>query len=96
MDSKTVIATAISVVVTMTVTLAVGWVVGVFEKGVESGDRELIIRVINEELKTPDGLTHAAALQTIDRNIASINTKVGGMERSMTEIRAAMLELAKE
>jgi hypothetical protein len=95
MDKKTIIATIVSVSVTMMVTLTVGWVVGVFEKGVNASERELIIKVIEEELKTPDGKSHAAALQAIDRNLTTINTKVSGIESNISEIRTALLTLAE-
>jgi len=96
MDKKAIIVTMVSTAVTLLVTMGVGWAVGVFEQGVDAAERALIIKVINEELVTADGETHAAALKSIDRNLTVIGTKVQGIESNISEIRAALLVLASD
>lgn len=96
MDKKTIIATVASTVVTLIVTLVVGYLVGVFEKGVSAGEEETIKRVIAEELRTADGLTHAAALASIDRSLTALSTQVGTNADALKEIRSALIVLASE
>lgn len=96
MDKKAIIVTMVSTAVTLLVTMSVGWAVGVFEEGVDAAERALIIKVINEELVTANGQTHAAALSSIDRNLTVISTKVQGIESNISEIRAALLVLASD
>jgi hypothetical protein len=76
--------------------MLVGWGVGVFNKGVELEDRLLIKEVVREEMTTDDGVTTKQAIAQILRSMNSIDTKVGGIESEMSEIREALIVLARD
>lgn len=94
MDSQTIKTTAISAAITLMITMLVGWGVGVFNKGVEASDKELIRKVVLEEITTDEGVTTKAAIATILRNLEAIDARVDGISENVSEIRSALLILA--
>ncbi len=99
MDKSSIIGTAVSVVVTLIVTMAVGSIMGVFEKGSAAMERDAIESIVDERLnsrlKTDTGMTHAEALATINISVARIETKVQGVESDVQDIRNAVRALAQ-
>ena len=96
MDKKTIIATVASTAVTLIVTLVIGYLVGVFEKGVNAAEEETIKRVIANELRTAEGISHAAALASIDKALSTMEAHVTMNTEQLKEIRQALITLASE
>lgn len=92
---EAMIATVLSVTVTLIVTMAVGWFVGVFSRGQDAASEDQIRAVVKEMMVTDDEQSYAAALETIDDAVVRINTKVEGIEADVTDIRGAVRALAR-
>ena len=85
----------IGIVITAVVTGVITYVVSTFNKGVEAADKEMIESVVQEMLVTDTGVTHAAALASINTSLTSISTKVEGIEGDIDNIRDSMLILTR-
>ena len=98
MDRKAIIATAVSTFIAVVVTGLVGWFTGVWSQGSDAIARdnieEIVAEVLESELKTDDGMTHAQALSKINGALVRIETKVEGVEGDISDIRNAVRALA--
>lgn len=96
MDRKAIIASVVSVVATIVVGAILGSVFGVFERGAQALDEDAIVAVLDKELKTPAGLSHAQAISSMELSVARMEIKVEGLQSDLKEMRAALLILASE
>ena len=98
MDRKAILVTAVSTLVAVMVTGLVGYLTGVWSQGSEAIARDnieqIVAEVLEDELKTDDGMTHAQALAKINGALVRIETKVEGVEGDISDIRNAVRALA--
>ncbi len=99
MDTKAIVASTVSALVTAAALGIVGFFVGVFERGAEAMTEDQIEEVIKKVLVTDSGMTHAAALADINMSLSSMEatmeTRFDGVEKSVDKLEEAMRELAR-
>lgn len=87
-------------VITSLVTAAIlgifAYFMGVFEKGNEAIDKEQIRSVLEEVLVTDAGKTYAETLADVNGTLIAIDTKVGIIQTDVSDLEAALLDLARE
>lgn len=83
MDRKTVIAIALSAIITLLATTVVGSLIGVFERGSDALTEDQIKAVLEEVLVTDEEKTYAQTLAEINVRLASIEANQNGMQRAL-------------
>lgn len=96
MDQKAIIEKVVTALVTTAVLGVFAYFMGVFEKGNAAINKEQIRKVIEEELTTDSGLSHAAALDAISGTLIAIDTKVGIIQTDIADLEKSVLDLASE
>ena len=87
-------------VVTAVATAAIlaigGWIFGVFEKGSDAANKEVIRAVLVEEMKTDAGITYAARISEIDGQLVGMETRVGILQTDLDDLEQNVFDLAGE
>lgn len=98
MDFKTLMASALGAGVTLIVTLIVQEYWDESAAGAEALTtaqiRDVCTTVVDERLKTDDGLTHDQAISSLNGSVVELATKMDSATTEMRELRRAVLTLA--
>ena len=89
-----IVSNVVVAVATAVVMGAGAWFLGVFEKGTEAADKELIREVIAEALKTDAGLTYKARLAEVGSQITVLETRVDDIRNDVEDLEYIALDLA--
>jgi len=96
MDQKALITNVVTAAVTAVVLGVGAGLMGVFEKGAVAISEDQIEAVIKRVLVTDAGVTHAAALNTVNGTLIQINTQIIGLQGDVNDLEDAVLDLAGE
>ena len=96
METKALVASVITALVTAIALGILGFFMGVFERGTKAMSEDQIEAVIERVLVTDTGATHAAALSRVNGTLIEINTKVGIIQTDVDKLESAMRELASQ
>ena len=96
MDQKAVQTNVITAVVTAVVMGILAFGVGTFKSGSKAQDAEHIKLVVTEMLLTDSGTTYGAALASIDRTLASMDSTLIAIKDDIDDLESSVSVLAAE
>lgn len=94
MDQKAIVSNVVTAVVTAVVLGVGGYFLGVFEKGTQAQDKELIRQVLEETMKTDSGQTYGQALSKIGLDVNTVSTRVEALTTEVNQLENAVYTLA--
>lgn len=93
---KEILSNVVTAIATAVILGLGGYFLGVFEKGTEAADKELIREVLAESMTTDTGLTYGQALSKIGLDVNTVATKVDELKGDVDDLEDAVLALASE
>ena len=95
-ETNPLVGNAVTAVATPVIIGLGGWMFGVFEKGSDAANKEVIRAVLEEEMKTDAGKTYAARISEIGGTLISMETRVGILQTDLADLEQNVFDLASE
>lgn len=91
-----IVGNIITAVATAAILGVVGMLLGVFSAGSAAIDKQQILDVLKEEMKTDAGMTYAARISEIDGTLISMETRVGILQTDLSVLEQNVYDLASD
>ena len=94
--NRAMLQNVITAVITAAVLGALGFAMGVFEKGAEAINEDQIEAVINRVLVMDSGKTYKGRLSELNIEIATMETRVSILKVDVDDLEATILDLVTD
>jgi len=95
-ETNPIVGNVVTAVATAIILGLGGWLLGVFEKGSDAANKEVIRAVLVEEMKTDEGITYAARISEIDGHLIGMETRVTILKADLDALEENVFDLASE